>query len=212
MDRYVGDATSSHESKPPVRVETEMRTGLAHLFGMPPGVLLSFGERELRESVKKFFPRLKKSSLRAFMEGSLTDGRQPMTVLVQHRRRVEMILTLADVIETMRDDMVRCQQASTRKDIQNLTMAKARAGKAKAAQEKADGSGHETDTPGGDAPESGDAAGSTALAEGRDDCDGGADERVESGVQRTDDSSGEQSVFADGAGEGVSDGACKVQG
>lgn len=181
MDRYVGDATPCHENKNPVRVEAEIRSGLAHLFGMPPGLLLSFGERALRMCAVTRLPHLKKSSLRAFMEGSLTDGKPPMTVLVQHERRVEMILTVADLIETMLHHTVNSQ----RNEIRKVVQAKSKAKSESAVQENTDEQ-DQADTPSTDPRGADDGAGCPALAGECGDSAGGPADAGAPGKQHCD--------------------------
>jgi hypothetical protein len=95
----------AHDEKHYVRAWELLRTGLPVAFqaitGLPRA-LLHERYRDMLNRARKDYPHLRKSALRLFMEGALTDG-QPVlrTIPTGAARRLEAALEFLDVLETL---------------------------------------------------------------------------------------------------------------
>ena len=89
----------------PEDINKHLRNALGHvLSGVPTATFLTFAESLMRDCTNRNWPVLRKSTLRMFLEGRLTEGQKPVTILSHHEKRIELVCSFLDVLETMRQE------------------------------------------------------------------------------------------------------------
>ena len=82
------------------RLEHDFIDGFAQMFGCPRALLRSGAKDTLLDCLRKCYPHLKRSKVRMFLEGSMTEG-ESNSLQTHHRRRRDMVLLFCDLVETL---------------------------------------------------------------------------------------------------------------
>jgi hypothetical protein len=91
-----------HFTKPLGFFKTNLHSIFQAITGLQAGLLHQSVRDELAKAIEGEYPKLRKSSLRLFMEGHLTGGRKPVTgIPTGSARHLEHVLGFLDVIETL---------------------------------------------------------------------------------------------------------------
>lgn len=82
------------------RLEHDFIDGFAQMFDCPRALLRSGARDTLLSCLRKCYPNLKRSKVRMFLEGSMTEG-ESNSLQTHHRRRRDMVLLFCDLVETL---------------------------------------------------------------------------------------------------------------
>lgn len=82
------------------RLEHDFIDGFAQMFDCPRALLRSGAKDTLLDCLRKCYPHLKRSKVRMFLEGSMTEG-ESNSLQTHHRRRRDMVLLFCDLVETL---------------------------------------------------------------------------------------------------------------
>lgn len=82
------------------RLEHDFIDGFAQMFQCPRALLRTTAKEELIACLRKYYPDLKRSKMRMFMEGLLTE-QESNSLQICHRRNRDMVLLFCDLVETM---------------------------------------------------------------------------------------------------------------
>ncbi len=130
------------------RLEHDFIDGFAKMFDCPRALLRTGAKNELMEILRKCYPNIKRSRVRLFIEGAMTEE-ESNSLQIHHRRNRDMVLLFCDLVETMYDCQYqsRIKQQAARIDVKqrgvavvreenNDKMAAARAGRARKKEER----------------------------------------------------------------------------
>jgi len=82
-------------------VYRDLRSAFAQIFNVSPSAFPAHSIQALRDVVDPVYPHLRRSTFRAYFEGEFTEGRRPLGVLRPDEGRVQVVLQLLDVLETV---------------------------------------------------------------------------------------------------------------
>ena len=101
-----------------VRLEHDFIDGFAQMFNCPRALLRKDGRETLLTCLRKAFPNLKRSKVRMFLEGSLTEG-ESNSLQTHHRRCRDMVLLFCDLVETLyqNQQISRIRQSEIKREV-----------------------------------------------------------------------------------------------
>ena len=101
VDLFHADLAERYSRISRASVYRDLRAAFAQIFNVSPSAFPAHSVQFLRDAVDPTYPHLRRSTFRAFFEGEFTEGRRPLGVLKPDEGRVQVVLQLMDVIETV---------------------------------------------------------------------------------------------------------------